>query len=148
MANPLRFPINRLMLIVLLAAVNLAIIRWIWDARSFRSMMVVALLPMTNVLLLVAQRLRADHPTQSFWLGFEVGGVAAMLVGGLLTVSAPQILLWPLAWLEPRIRPLGHTVEVTIFIVAATLYCTVGLLVVAVGLGKLSARYRVVIVRR
>ena len=148
MAVSPRFPIARLMVLVSFAAADFGVLRALWGyVPDF--IIAVTALPMANLLLLALPKARPGRPGAPFWLGFEVFGWSAV---GLYVLAAFEFDRWvfaPIRWVgehEPFRR--NTDAEAAFLFSFAVIFYTIPQLLAAVGGGRLSTRYRIVIQRR
>lgn len=141
-----RVSISFLMAVVGLVAADFAIVRGLWNTAA--SGVAVVVLPMINVLILAAPRLRRSNPARPFWLGFEVAGALTALVVGWLAAGPTEIIFLPFALINPLLSPLSIEARRAVAIAMIVLGYTPLLLLPAVVAGRLSMRYRLVVVPR
>ena len=147
MASMKRFSIALLMTVVLLVAVDIAILKASWNAPAPAGAIAVITLPMVNLLVSCARRARKGQASRSFWLGFEAAGWSMVMLIASCSWMSPGFYLFPLSWLADRNGPIT-LVELVFFIYFAVVAYTIPQILVATLAGRLVARYRVVIERR
>jgi hypothetical protein len=147
MALARRFTIGTLMTVVLLVAADFGIVRTLWDTHRPQVGAAIVTLPMIDLLLLTMPRLRRSNPTRPFWGGFEVGGWIGVLISGLLAGAFPDMFFWPMSFVDRMIPSRCSAAGMTLSISIAVVLYTTPPLLIALLAGRLSAKYRVVIVR-
>jgi hypothetical protein len=144
MTETKRFSIAKWMLVVVIAAANLALIRANPDWGAPLTMA----LPMIYLLLYGLTRI-IDPPSRPFWMGFEVTGWSVLLLLIAFAFRDPVTVFRPILWLAEKQRiSENRPVELVLaYSVIALLYTTPQLLAAGAA-GWFASRYRVVIERR
>jgi hypothetical protein len=139
-----RFSISLLMLVVVMIAVDFAIIRECMFGGPLE--LALAVLPSSNVLLLVLPNLRRADDFRRFWVMFEVvGWLMLLVVFAWFTWMDRDIVLAPITLFYGFHVPDTTDSFPSVLIVA--IYMSPQLLVAWVA-GWLNTRYQVLIVRR
>jgi hypothetical protein len=141
-----RISIGTLMAVVFFVAVDFGIVRALWETSPHVAVAIVTL-PMINLLLLTVPKLRKGTATRPFWAGFQAVGWAAVLAVGDLALCHPDTLFWPIDLLETNPWFKDQDAHLTFLITVAVVLYTTPQLLVALAAGRLSAKYRVVVVR-
>lgn len=142
-----RFTIGRMMVAVLLVAVDFAVVRAVWGSAPWVGIAVTTL-PTLNVLLLTIPSLRAGNPSRPFWAGFQAAGLLAAVALAGMIVADPNITLWPVERLWERLSAMVESRRRAVVITAAVLIYTTPLLLIGMAAGRLTARARVAAPRR
>ena len=136
--------IRLLMVMIGLIAVDLGIVRALSDGGPTWPMFAFVTFPMINLLIIVAPRLRRGSATRPYYLGFALGGWAAVVgVGWLYWLLPLSTFFWPIVWVHALVRSLNDFAGFTIEIASAVAFYFAGQLFPALMVGKLSAQYRI-----
>ena len=104
-----RFSIALTMTIISLIAADMALVKASFTRGGwpFPALLVITL-PMANLMLLSASRLRPGRPGRWFWIGFDATGVALIFLSIYLDLNFKDQFVEPIEWvMELGIFPLG-----------------------------------------
>ena len=139
MAAARRFTIGRLMVVVVLVAVDFAVVRAVWGSAPWVGIAITTL-PTIDVLLLALPRLRAGNPSRPFWAGFEAAGWLAVAGLGGMIAADHELALWPIDRLWERWTALDEARRRAVLIPLAVAGYTAPLLLAAWAGGRLARR--------
>lgn len=136
------------MSVVLLVAVDFAIVRALWDTNGPQVGIAIFTLPMVSLLTLALPHLRANHAARPFWLGFELIGGTMVAFVAFVAWFHPHTFFWPMSLIERNIPQWHEEARLGLSITCGVLLYTTPQLLAALIAGWLSGRYRVILERR
>jgi hypothetical protein len=143
-----RFSIGRMMLATLFVAVDIALLRALWEFYPANVVLLVTL-PTINLLAFSLLKPVRKPDARPAWIGFQVVGWAMVVVFGAFTFFALETFLAPVIWVERQVGSGPWSLASIVLIIGGTV---VGYSIPQVGaalaVGGFLKRYRVVIERR
>jgi hypothetical protein len=140
-----RFSIAGLMTLVVLLAVDLALLKAAWDAQSTVMRILIVTLPISTILLLDLRKVRRGDRSPSR-LGFQVAGWVICGLSAACSIVIPEKFLWPAVLvLEHVVMPPMNSPQMALMLVLVSVSYTIPQLLVATAVGRLTGRYRFVI---
>lgn len=94
MLSPPRFTVRSLMVAVVLVAVDFVVVRGMLDG-DWDEGVAFATLPMTNILILAAPRVRRGGSVGRFWIGFAIAGWSVAVLSAYLAYRHGAIFFRP-----------------------------------------------------